>query len=148
MGGASDHVWTDGNTTIFGDGTAGTAGIVTLGSNVTIFNATNGLDFTAPSTGIYTFVLKGCTLTTAGTHSPQRMIVRSGGAVQINDTVGTGAYLTSAEGNNRFASLSVTLTFNAKVTDADGAGTATNGAMFITGVEARSQTGLRRRELL
>lgn len=124
--------WTDGDRAIFGGGAEGTAGTVTLGSDITTENAQNGLDFTAPFDGTYALDLNGFTLTT-GANGQQRMIVRSGGAVQINDSVGTGAYITTALGNNRFASLSSDLTFNAKVTDADGIGTGTNGAMFITG---------------
>ena len=131
--GAADQVWADGDTAIFGGAAAGTAGTVTLGSDITTNDVEDGLDFVAPADGTYALDLNGFTLTTGGTNQAQRIRVGSGGEVEINDSVGTGSYLTTTEGNIRFATLSSTLTFNARVTDADGTGTEANGAMFITG---------------
>lgn len=130
--GAADQNWTNGDTATFG-GTAGTAGTVTLGSDITTANAGDSLTFNAPFDGSYTLDLAGFTLNTATNNVAQPILVAAGSPVVIDDTVGTGAYVTTNTGNTRFANLSSTLTFHAKVTDADGSGTGTNGAMFITG---------------
>jgi len=57
-----DQVWVDGNDAIFGTGSDGTAGIVTLTGDVSV----NKMRFETPSAGSYTLDLGGFTLTHTG----------------------------------------------------------------------------------
>lgn len=129
-----DQNWANGNNAIFGGGTAGAAGTVTLGGDVTTANMT----FNTPNGGgAYTLDLAGHTLTLGGIITSTSV----DGTVLSNGTI-------SLDGNRNIL-LSKTLTIDAKISGGYNLSTTSNlGNLYLnntdndfTGTLSKSNSG-------
>lgn len=131
-GATSDAIiWADGDKAFFGGGTEGTAGTVTLGSNITTSSAPAAISINTPFAGDYTFDLATFTLTTGGFKlfggSTPVIVNSSGGAVELSAT-------------NTWSITNGPLTVNAPITGAFGINKFGAGDMFLTN-DSNSFTG-------
>lgn len=144
----SDVTWADGNNAVFGGGSAGTAGTVTLGGNV----VPGSITFDAENAGDYTIDVNGNQLTLPDTEGG--VLGKSGFApVSISDSAGTGAVVLSGDDLTMSLISGTTSTdsgliVNAKVTGAHnvlatGAGNLAlnNASSDFTGSVAKQNAG-------
>lgn len=139
-----DGTWVDGNNAIFGSGTAGTAGTVTLGGAISATKIT----FNAPSAGLYTVDLNGNTLTTANVLGA--VTVLGSTTATISDSGGGGSWnISNTVASFYTVDLTGNLTVSAKVTGTGrmftgGAGnlTFTNNANDFAGLLGKQNGGV------
>jgi autotransporter-associated beta strand protein len=133
--GAANANWAASDNATFGGGTAGTAGTVTLGGNITA----NKITFNTPFAGNYTLDLAGKTLTTPNVNGA---IAAGNTTTTISDSAGTGGWnignlATTTAINNAAGGL---VTVNAKITGAGNMNITGGGAVTLTN-DANNFTG-------
>ena len=134
-----DQNWADGNDAVFGGGTAGTAGTVTLGGNV----STNTLTINAANAGNYDIDVNASTLTLAN----------STGAMRVNDTTtisssGVGSFVTTGSNTRIVTNGAKYITISSLVTGAgrlafagSGGGTLSNDSNSFSGDFSKQNSG-------
>lgn len=139
----TDVNWADGNKAVFGGGSSGTAGTVTLGGDI----SADTLTFNAANSGTYTINLSGFNLGVTSNTFGAITGVSGFGSVLITDSVGTGAL--SVPATNASINLTGNMTIDAKVTGTTrvftaGAGnlTVTNPANDFTGEFGKQNGGI------
>jgi hypothetical protein len=140
--GAANANWAASDNATFGGGTAGTAGTVTLGGNI----SANKIIFNAPFAGNYTLDLAGNTLTTPNVGGAINIATNT--TATISDSAGTGAWSIGNTGTTQTISSAGSVTVNAKITGAGnmyvaGAGNVTlnNNSNSFTGLLAKINSG-------
>jgi fibronectin-binding autotransporter adhesin len=140
--GAANANWAASDNATFGGGSAGTAGTVTLGGNI----SANKIIFNAPFAGNYTLDLAGNTLTTPNVAGAINIATNT--TTTISDSAGTGAWSIGNTGTTQTINSAGSVTVNAKITGAGnmyvaGAGNVTlnNNSNSFTGLLAKINSG-------
>ena len=124
----TDVNWADGTKAVFGGGSSGTAGTVTLGGDI----SADTLTFNAANSGTYTINLSGFNLGVTSNTFGAITGVSGFGSVLITDSVGTGAL--SVPAPNASINLTGNMTIDAKVTGVTRVFTAGGGNLTVTNV--------------
>jgi autotransporter-associated beta strand protein len=133
--GAANANWAASDNATFGGGTAGTAGTVTLGGNI----SANKIIFNAPFAGNYTLDLAGNTLTTPSVIGA--ITISTNTTTTISDSAGTGGWNINNAGTTQTISSSGLVTVNAKVTGTGNMYVGGTGSVILNN-NANSFTGL------
>lgn len=116
-------VWTDGDTAFIGGGTEGTAGLITLGSDITTTTAAEAITFSAPFDGSYTLDTSTFTLTTGS-------IKLNGGSAAVTIQSGEGGSL-ALNATNTWSITNGPLTVDSQITGAFGINKFGAGNMYL-----------------
>jgi autotransporter-associated beta strand protein len=140
--GAANANWAASDNATFGGGSAGTAGTVTLGGNI----SANKIIFNTPFAGNYTLDLAGNTLTTPNVAGAINIATNT--TTTISDSAGTGAWTIGNTGTTQTINSAGSVAVNAKITGAGnmyvaGAGNVTlnNNSNSFTGLLAKINSG-------